>query len=66
METVNMGREEAQQQIAAILAAVEKETGQIVRAVEIEEVDVTNVNSTARTQLRFVNINLFPRWAYNV
>lgn len=61
-----MGREEAQQRIAEILAAVEKESGQVVRRVEIEEVEVTNISSTARTSLRFVRIDLFPKWSFNV
>lgn len=51
---------EASQRIALILAELERETGQLVRAVDIENIDITRFDDYRPQWKRVVQIKLDP------
>jgi hypothetical protein len=52
--------EQAQRQIAQILASLERETGQFVEGVCLHSIDVTTCESATRQLIRQVSIDLKP------
>jgi hypothetical protein len=52
--------EQAQRQIAQILASLERETGQLVEELSIYSIDVSTCVSTAQQFLRSVRVELKP------
>lgn len=57
---MTMDVEQAQKQIAQILAELERETDQVVEGLSIEAIDVTAVGSHRQQLMRWVRIDLKP------
>lgn len=55
-----MTQDKAQRQIAAILAELEKSTGQLVDGVRVESLDIRSYADPAPKWLRFVEIDMRP------
>lgn len=56
-----MTQQEAEQQIAAILQRLEVHTRCLVKAVEIEDLEITSLGDTQRQLERSVHIKLDPQ-----
>lgn len=48
----------AERQIAVILSQLERETGSVVRAIEVTDIEVTKIDSVRREMERRISIDL--------
>ena len=51
--------QQAQNEIAAILKRVEEETGQVVKSIELEEIEVTALGEPKRRNIAQIKIGLY-------